>query len=323
MFMKRRAMLSLAAGVAAVGVAGTATLAQDAESFPEEPIQFVVPYSAGGGQDTWARFVASSAAPHMGQPVNVEVRPGAGGVIGWRYMLDQPADGYTMMIGSLSPMIAALSEEDAPISIDDVKIVSILSSFNPHVMALPDSGLTTWEDVAAYAEDNPGELTIGATLAQALAAAAVFDEAGLNATFIPYPGTSAAVTDMLGGHIDMAVVTPATAISLGDEAVPVANIGDRPNSDAQTAELGAEVPWIEDLGYQGVAQPRWVGVHPDTPDEIVAKLDEGLHATLQDESVIELISRVGEEVIYSGTEEAQQTYQDLISVIENNLPALQ
>lgn len=294
-----------------------------AADFPSKPIRFIVPYSAGGGQDQWARIVSTAASSHLGQPMNVEVRAGAGGTVGWKYLLDQPADGHTIMIGSLSPMIAVLSEPNAPIGIDDIKIVDIMSDFNPQVMAAPGSEWDSWEKLKTYAEANPGELTIGGTLAQTLAAAAVFDDAGLQANFIPYPGTSAAVTDMLGGHINLAVVTPATAVALGDKAVPVLNVGDRANSESLTKELGKEVPWAKDLGYHGVAQPRWVGVHPDTPDEIVEKLDAGIKAMLEDKSVAKLISNIGEEVIYSDHAEAQKTYDGLVAVIKKNLPLIQ
>ena len=328
MKINRRTLASLLALTLAGSLAAplSGAHAQDnsaAADYPSKPIQFIVPYSAGGGQDQWARIVSSAASSHLGQPMNVEVRAGAGGTVGWKYLLSQPADGHTIMIGSLSPMIAVLSEKNPPMGINDIKIVDILSDFNPQLMAQPKSDFDSWDKVKAYAGKNPGKLTVGGTLAQALAAAAVFDEAGLKATFIPYPGTSAAVTDMLGGHIDLAVVTPATAVALGEKATPVLNVGNQANSDKLTEDLGRDVPWAGDLGYKGVAQPRWIGVHPDTPDAIVEKLDKGIHATLEDPSVKKLISNVGEEIIYSDHAKAQQTYDHLVDVIKKNLPLMQ
>ena len=317
-------------GIAALTIAGamlprlSEALAEGdpAGSYPKKPITFVVPYSAGGGQDQWAHIVASGAYSHVGQPINVEVRPGAGGTVGWKYLLEQPADGYTIMIGSLSPMIAVLSEKNAPMSVHDIKIVDILSDFNPQIMAHPDSKLTSWEKVKKYAMANPGKLTVGGTLAQTLGAAAVLDEAKLNATFVPYPGTSAAVTDMLGHHIDLAVVTPATAVSLGPKAVPILNVGNQANSKRLTHDLGRQVPWVGDLGYHGVSQPRWVGIHPKTPDAIVKKLDKGIKATLADKSVKKLISNIGEEIIYSDQAKGQATYDHLVGIIQKYLPLL-
>ena len=314
----RSSMCRLLMAVIAVTVCAAmfSTLPAKAEEFPSKTIKFVVPYSAGGGQDRWARVLASSAIDHLGQPLHVQVRAGAGGAVGWRYLLDQPADGHTIMIGSLSPMIAAMTEPNSPIKVNDIKMVCVISDFNVHIMALPDSEFTSWEKVAAYAKANPGKLTLGGTLAQTLGAAAVFDQAEMDLTLVPYPGTSKAVADLLGGHIDLAVVTPATVISLGDKATSILNIGTRPDSEAFEKQAGKKVQWVGDVGYKGLAQPRWVGVHPDTPDDVVATLASGFTAILEDKSVKRLISNLGEEIYFSDTAEAAQTYQDLVDAIE-------
>ena len=303
---------------AVIGLAGTSLSAQE---FPTDDIQFIVPYSAGGGQDRWARVIASGGFTEFGHPINVEVRPGASGTVGWRYVLDQPADGYTMFIGSLTPMISGMSEDGAPMSVDDVKIVSIVSDFNSHLIVKNDSDIADWASIKAFAAENPGALTVGGTLSQTLAAASVFSQAGLEVNLIPYPGTSAAVTDMLGGHINVAVGTPATVTSLVGEAKPVLNLGARPNPESLIKKIG-EVPWVGDMGMTGVSQPRFIGVHPDTPDQIITRLDAGLSNILEDKSIARLIRSIGEQVIYSGHKDAQTTYDQLKAVIESNLPLL-
>ena len=291
-------------------------LLTSAHAFPTKTIKFVVPYSAGGGQDQWSRILASAAIDHLGQAMHVQIRAGAGGAIGWRYLLDQPADGHTIMIGSLSPMIAVMTEPKSPIKVNDIKMVCIVSDFNVHIMALPNSDFDSWEKVVAYTKANPGKLTIGGTLAQSLGMASILKQANLDATVVPYPGTSKAVADMLGGHISLAVVTPATVTSLGDKAVSILNIGIRPDSDAFAKAVGKKVPWVGDKGLKGLAQPRWIGVHPNTPDDRVARLAQGFEAILKDKSTTRLIEKLGEEVIFSGTADANATYQDLIEAIE-------
>ncbi|WP_316980167.1 tripartite tricarboxylate transporter substrate binding protein [Shumkonia mesophila] len=318
----RAKLLGMAAALALSTTLGTAQVAQAQDAkFPSKAVQFIVPYSAGGGQDQWARMIASAAQKYMGQPMNVEVRAGAGGTVGWRYLLDQPADGYTIMIGSISPMIAVLGEKKPPVPIDAVRMVNIVSDFNPQLLSAPGTEWDTWDKLVAYAKQNPNRLTVGGTLAQALAAAAVFDQAGIKANFIPYSGTSQAVTDMLGKHISLSVVTPTTAVSLGDKAKAVLNVGDLPNGQALKAALG-NVPWAGDLGYKGVAQPRWIGVHPKTPDDIVAKLDAGIKATLGDSVVVNFVTKSGEEVIYSDHRKAQATYDAMVASIRKLLPLL-
>lgn len=320
MFIRREVIARLAFGfVCAAAVPGMAA----AQEFPSKDLQWIVPYSAGGGMDNWSRVVAEGLAEELGQNVNVEVRAGAGGALGWTYLLDQPADGHTLMIGSASPMIAVMSEDSSPIKVTDVKIVSVLSDYNSQIMAQPGSDFDSWDKIKTYAEENPGKLTVGGTLSQSLAAASVMAQAGLEANFIPYPGTSAAVTDMLGGHINLAVVTPTTAVSLGDKAVPVLNVGPRANSEELTTELGVDVPWVGDMGYDGMAQPRWIGVHPDTPDEIVAKLDSALKAALENEQVAKRVEDMGEEIIYDSTAEADKTFKSIEKTIETYLPTMQ
>lgn len=316
---------TLKMAVVSAAAAGGMTLggvALAADDYPSRSIQYIVPFNAGGGQDQWARVIASGGSAHLGQSINVEVRPGAGSTVGWAHLLSQPADGHTMMVGSLSPQISVLSEE-MPITHEDIAIVNIFSDFNVILMSPPGTDWDDWDSMVAYAEANPGALTIGGTSAQALAVAAVFDQAGLEANIIPYPGTAAAVTDMLGGHINMAAVTPASAVSLGDQAVSVANLGARPNSEALNAQLGGDVPWVGDMGYEGMMQPRWLGVHPDTPVEIIDKLDEGIRAILEDPSTLSLVRALGEEVIYQDRATAQAAYDRSGEVIRTYLPLLQ
>ena len=313
--------LSIVGSMGVAAIVGLTPGALQAQDFPTDDIQFIVPYSAGGGQDRWARVIASGGYSEFGHPINVEVRPGASSTLGWNHLLEQPADGHTIMIGSMSPMIAILGEDGSPMEIDDIRMVAIVSDFNSYLIGKDGGDFTDWDAVSSYAAGNPGALTVGGTSGQILAAASAFAQAGLEVNLIPYPGTSEAVTDMLGGHIDLAVGTPATVTSLLGEASPILNLGARDNTEAQDAEMGS-VPWVGDMGWTGVAQPRWIGVHPDTPDEVVARLDAGLAAILEDPSVARLVTSIGEMVIYSGAAEAQATYETLAEVISANIGLL-
>ncbi len=315
--MKISGILALAAAGAITAGLSVASPAMAAD-FPSKTVKFVVPYSAGGGQDQWARIISSSAIDHFGQALHVQNRPGAGGAVGWKYLMDQPADGHTVYLGSLSPMIAAVTDENSPMKATDVKIVSFISDFNVHVLASASGDYTSWDKLIAAAKAEPGKLTIGGTLAQILSAADIFKQAGVEVNLVPYPGTSKAVADMLGGHIQLAAVTPATTISVGDKGVPLLNIGPRKDGKAFLKGYGKEVPWAGDVGLKGLVQPRWLAVHPDTPDDLVAKLSAAFKATLEDKGVIQLVTKIGEEVYYTDTAEAQATYLELIDSIKEN-----
>ncbi len=169
-----------------------------------------------------------------------------------------------------------------------------------------------------YAKSNPGKLNIGGTLAQTMGAANIFRQAGVDITIVPYPGTSKAVADLLGGHITLAVVTPATVLSVGDKAKSILNIGSRPDSKAFVKKAGYKAPWVGDLGLKALVQPRWLGVHPNTSDEIAAKLAAGFKAILADKAVKRLIKAVGEEIHFTDTKQAQAIYAELIENIKEN-----
>lgn len=308
--------------VAIAALSALAITANAQDKFPSEPIRLVVPYSAGGGTDRWSRVMASSAIDHFGEPFRVQIREGAGATLGWRYMLDQEADGHTVLNAAMTPVITVLQEPNPPFTPEDIKMVGFYAFVNVHLMVKPDQPFSDFDGLIDYAKENPGSLTIGGNGVQLMAAANTLSQADVEATFVPYSGTSAAVADMLGGAIDAAVVTPTTAISLLGEAVPVVNFGSEPNSQDITAELG-EVPWVGDLGYEGFAMPRWLGVHPDTPNERVSQLAESFEALLADPSVLALVERLGEEATWVGPEEAQAQYDRSVKSIRGAISLLE
>jgi len=315
-----RHLLAGACALTALGALANGVEAQD--EFPSEPIKVVVPYSAGGGTDRWSRVMASAAIDHFGEPFRVQIREGAGATIGWRHMLDQEADGHTVLNAAMTPVITVLQEPNPPFTPEDIKMVGFYAFVNVHLMVRPDQPFSDFDGLIDYAEENPGALTIGGNGVQLMAAANTLSQAGVEVTFVPYSGTSAAVADMLGGAIDAAVVTPTTAISLIGEAVPVVNFGSEPNSQDITAELG-EVPWVGDLGYEGFAMPRWLGVHPDTPDERVEELAKGFESLLGDPSVLALVERLGEEATWVGPEKAQAQYDRSVKSIRGAISLLE
>lgn len=316
--MRIKRLITTVAALAALMFTSFAADQAVAAEFPSKTIKFVVPYNSGGGQDRWARILSSSAIDHLGQALHVQNRPGAGGAVGWRYLLDQPADGHTIYLGSLSPMIASVTEPDSPMKAADVKIVAFISNFNVHILSQPNGKYDSWEKVVAAAKANSGKITLGGTLAQTMGSAHIFRQAGIDITIVPYPGTSKAVTDLLGGHVDLAAVTPATVVSVGDKAKSILNIGPRPDSKRFIKEAGYSAPWVGDMGMKGMTQPRWIGVHPDTPDEVVAKLAAGLKSILEDKAVQKLVKAVGEEIYFTDTNEAQAIYAELIEDIKAN-----
>ncbi len=137
----------------------------------------------------------------------------------------------------------------------------------------------------------------------------IFDQAGIEVTLIPYDSTADGIADFLGGHIDTASATFSTVQTIvPEEAVAVINTSEIPI----TAKGFENIPSAKDLGFDGMAFPRWVGVHPDTPDEIVVFFSEKMDSLLQDDAVKNLINKVGEEIIFLPYDEAQEAYRKLV-----------
>ena len=182
---------------------------EDAE-YPAKMITYICVFKAGGGTDCWSRIMSSAAVDHFGQAWHVVNIPGADGIVGWREGLKKPADGYTIIQGSTTPVIALLKEEKPPIGPFDIKIVCYISAFRAVLVAKPDAPWSTWEGLVAYARQNPGKLTVGGTTSHIMGQANIFDQAGIEVTLVPYDSTADGIADFLGGHIDTASATFST-----------------------------------------------------------------------------------------------------------------
>jgi len=288
--------------------------------YPEKMITWVCIFKAGGGTDRWARIMSSAAIDVFGQPWHVVNIPGADGIVGWRESLKKPADGYTIVQGSPTPVLALLGEEKPPISPSNIKIVCYVSAFRAILVSKPGKPWATWEGLKRYAKKNPGKLTVGGTRSLVMGQANLFDQAGLKVTLVPYDSTADAVADFLGGHIDTASATFSTVQTIvPEEAVAVVN-----TSEIPIKKKGFEsLPTAKDLGYEGMAFPRWVGVHPDTPDEIVKSISEKMGSLLKHKSVAKLIKKMKEEIIFVPYPEAQKAYDKMLKAMRRAIKLLE
>jgi len=245
--------------------------------------------------------------------------PGADGIVGWKEALKRPADGYTIVQGSSTPVIALLREEKPPIDPYNIKIVCYVSAFRAILVSKSDAPWATWEGLKEYAKKNPGKLTVGGTTSLLMGQANLFDQVGIKATLVPYDSTADSVADFLGGHIDTASVTGSVAGTIvPEEAVAVVNTSEIPIK----GKGFEDVPDATDLGYEGMAFPRWIGVHPDTPDEIVEFISEKMGSLLQDKSVVNLIKKMGEEIIFIPYPEAKEAYKKMVEGMKRAIKLL-
>lgn len=315
----RIAVIAMAA-LAMVFARGPAQ-AQSADDYPQrcKVINYIVPFGAGGGTDRWARILSSVAIDEFGVPWHVKNMPGASAVVGWRHALGQPADGCTILQGSPTPVLALLSEAKPPIQPDQIKIAAYVSAFRAIVVAAKGKEWSTWEGLVKYAKANPGKLTLGGSLSNSVGAANVMNEAGLKVTYVPYPETAKAIADFLGGHITLAAATTSTIQTIVPEkATAVINTSDIP-LDEKTRKQFGNIPSATSLGMSGISFPRWVGVHPDTPDAIAEKVSVGVGKILKSKSVKRLLRKIGEEIIYSPRAEATGKYERMVKAMRKNV----
>ncbi len=311
----RKIFAALVSTLALPGLIALAPAKGFAAEYPSKTITWVVPFGAGGGTDRWARVLSASAIDHFGQAWHVRNMPGASGVVGWKKTLERPADGYTILQASPTPVLSLLLEKTPPIQPDDIKIVAFVSYFRAILMAKPGQPWSDWKGFVKYAKANQGKLTLGGTNSNLVGAANLFDQAGVKVTYVPYSSTGKATADFLGGHVTMLAATSSTASTLVPEkAAVVVNTSDLA-LDKKTAKKLGNPPSATDLGYKGIRFPRWVGVHPKTPDAIADAISAKLANLLKDKSVKRLIKKIDETIIFVPRKEAQVKYREVVATM--------
>ena len=292
-----------------------------AQDYPSGTINWVIPFGAGGGSDRLARMFAAEAEPHFGGArINVENHPGAGSVTGWLHILGQPADGYTVFNATPTPIITLLSEEDAPVDPGQIEILGYLGAF-ASVLVVRESEFPDWDSFVAALQERP--VTIGGTNALLLGAANVIDQAGAEAIYVPYASTGESVTDFLGGHIDVAAVTESTALTIVPEnGIALINTSSIALPEAVNDALG-NPPMATDLGFTGLAFPRWVGMHPDTPEEVMAAFAEMFAAAATDPEIEAAFEAAGEPIIFLDRAAAAADYEAMVATMRNAIGLLQ
>lgn len=247
--------------------------------FPQDPIKFVVGFSPGGGADTMARALAQGAEGPCSVPVSVENREGAGGTTANAFLAQAKPDGYTISLGHtgssiLTPVIAGSPtwESFAP--------VALIHAEEEFLFVQPGKEWETIDDIIAYASENPGEFTIGATPVggiDSLVALKLEQEAGVDFNYVPYDSGGDAVLSLMAGDIDMYIgnLGEISASVDAGKILPVA-VASEESSDV------ADVPTLTEKGWD-VNFQQWRGVFaPEgTPAEHVEAVASCFEEALQ------------------------------------------
>jgi tripartite-type tricarboxylate transporter receptor subunit TctC len=277
----RRQFLRIAVGgaVALPFVSGFAW----AEAYPARPVRIVVPFAAGAVNDITARLIGQWLTERLGQQFLIENRPGGGGNIGIEAVARAAADGYTLLVvGTTAAINATLFERLNYNFIRDVAPVASIVRV-PHVMQVnPSVPVTTVPGFIAYAKANPGKISMGS--GGAGSPAHVIGEhfkmmTGVNLVHVPYRGGAPALTDLIGGQIQVAFIDMAASI----EYIRTGKLRALAVTTAMRSEVLPDIPTIGDF-VPGFEASQWVGLHApkNTPSEIIGKLNAEINAGLAD-----------------------------------------
>jgi tripartite-type tricarboxylate transporter receptor subunit TctC len=289
--MKRRQFLRLAAGAAALPVVGRVAWAQ---AYPTRPVRIIVPVAPGGALDIIARIIGQQLSGRLGQPFVVENRPGAGTNIGIEAAVRAPADGYTLLLIPQSVTTNATLYENLSFNfIRDIVPVAMLSSL-PLVMEVsPQVPAKTVGEFIAYAKSNPGKVTMasGGTGSASHVGGEFFKlMTGIDMLHVPYRGGSPALTDLIGGQVQV-MFSPLPesigAIKAGNVRALAVATAARSEALPEVPTVADSVPGFEASTWQGIGAPR------NTPAEIVERLNWEINAVLADPKIKERLAELG------------------------------
>lgn len=268
-----------------VAMSMTATSTRAAE-FPTQPIKIIVPYAPGGGTDVLTRIVGKYLQDSLKQNVIVENKPGAGVVIGINTVSKAPADGYTLMAIAAGP----LNNENLPL----FEPIALFAAPAYLVVVHPDVPAKTLGEFIAHAKANPGKLSYGSTgggAASHLSAELLKAMAGIEMLHVPYKGTGQALTDLLGGQIQVMVAPPQTVMA----NVTNGKLRALAATGSARSVAAPNVPTATEAGLAGYEATGWFGIvaPANTPREVVQKLNREINTILASADVKERLAQLG------------------------------
>jgi tripartite-type tricarboxylate transporter receptor subunit TctC len=266
----RSTFARLGALITATALAATTALA----AFPDKPIRLVVPFAPGGGTDLIARTLGAGMSQTLSQTVIIDNKPGGGTIIGTDAVAKSPADGYTLVMATFAHAVNPSLQPKLPFATDKAFAPVILVGRGPNVLVVrADSPYKSVEGLIAAARSNPGKLTYasqGNGTSAHLAGEMFTNLAKVQMVHVPYRGAGPAITDLLGGQVDMIFGT-AAAVSTFVDSGKLRALG---VTTPQRSPALKDVPAIAET-VPGYVVESWYGLYAPagTPADVIAKLN--------------------------------------------------
>ena len=278
--MHRRPLLAAAALTAALP-------AWAAKPFPTKPIRIVVPNAPGGAADITARAVGEHMGRTLGQPVVIDNKPGAGGVVAGQTVASAAADGYTLLLISSGTAVSDALFKSLPFNtLTAFAPVAPLATFDLVIVGAENGRFATLADLLAYARQHPGKVNLGTPnigTTQHLAAEWFKTAAGIDVQVVPFKSTPDVITSIRSGQIDagLDILSPLLAQIQGKALKPLAVTG------AKRSRVLPEVPTAQEAGVKGLNAASWNGLAAPakTPPAVIAQLNKAVNAALADAEV--------------------------------------
>ena len=270
-----------------------------AQSFPSRPVRFVVPFSPGGSVDTLARTFSPKLADALGQQIVVDNRPGGNGDIGMLIVARAPADGHTIVLGYIANLAIAPSLQ-AKMPYDPVKDFAPITqpASSPNVLtAHPSVPAKNLKELIALAKASPGKLSFASTGVASvghLTGELINNLAGIKITHVPYKGSGQAVTDILGGHVNIMYSGFSSTLA----HIKAGKLRALAVTGPKRSPALSEVPTIAEQGFPGVEATAWYGVlaPAGTPKLVITRLHGDLVKILRQPDVVQRLDGLGFEI---------------------------
>ena len=294
---------------------GAAAAAQDAGKYPDRPVMMIVPFAPGGASDFVARIIQHGVSDIIGQQIVVDNRPGAAGMIGTESAARAAPDGYTTFLGnigtlSINPGVYASNMRVKPDK--DLAPVTICADTPSILITRLDLPVNTVSELIAYVKANQGKVTFaspGSSTLNRLEMEVLKKDAGLDMVHVPYKGGAGpAVTDVVGGHVDLMFTTLSSAMEfVKANKVKALAVTTR----ERMADL-PDIPTMYELGWKNLVTSSWQGVlvPTGTPRPIVDKLHAAIVKVLADPEIRARMRQGGAIAVSSKSPEDFKTYID-------------
>lgn len=278
----RRAFLGAFAFVLSAATAGVW-----AQAFPNRPIEIVVPYPPGASTDLIARILQSRLSASLAQPIVIDNKGGAGGNIGAAYVAKAPADGYRLLLSTnaittINPHVSKNTNFDA---LKDLVPVAQIANGPIGIAVRADMPVSSLADLVSYAKKNPGKLSYGSAgngSPHHVIGELLKQQAGVFMVHVPYRGIGPALTDLLGGTINVVVSTLAAL----NPQVAAGKVKVLAIAEARRFEGAPNIPTVAET-YPGFEASSWFGIYAPagTPVDVVNRLNAAINAAVASDDV--------------------------------------